>query len=397
MLTARKFILRDPSNASSATSNSILEQYLPSSVYGAGNGFATSLYSDPTLWFNNNFNYATPPTANNMPIRALLTARNGVSNFAPNKFNWKPATATAPDNSYVSTTLYNFGDWVIGSDKRAYVCINAPLPGSTGVTIPIDPGSGAAGVSVYWAAEPWSNAPTKTSANTANFNQLWAAYWSVMWDKDQSNKNADSAGVPPACDTTMFRQPTRDSGVTLTPRQTLVLRAGLAALNTMQLRSSANKWSGVFGDVLSRAITIPADDNSPAISAELYGADANPYITEVYADNSDGPQGYVAIELYNPFPVALPLKNWQMALVQRPGPTIPPATATVAVTRIVPPLTWLIEPPIIPPYGFLVLANRRPAPQLRNGSAHRHHRGNQSESAACGGGRAITIALRQWQ
>ncbi len=352
-LMARRFIIRDPSVTASASSNSLLEQLISTSVYGAP-AFRSSPYTDTITWYNNNFNFTVPPTPNNMPIRSLLTARNGVSVFAPSKFRAAGA--------WVKGTTYNFGDWVTtGPAGPAYVCI---VP-----NVNLDPTMAAN--AYYWAVEPWSNAPTKTSANTATFGQLWAAYWSVMWD--QSLSNAAAPGIPVGCENRMFRSSIRREAtgnvVPFTPRQQLQLRAALSAVNTIGLRTSGTKWATEFGDVTSRKLTIAADPNvatSKPYDVTIYSGEANPYITEVYAnDEASIAGGYVAVELYNPFDAPITLLNWQLGTVA-PGPAVaaPNPTPLVVTPLASTVATWAAAAtaPVIPAHGYIVVASSAAPP-----------------------------------
>lgn len=379
-LIARRFILRDPSVTAYAASPSILEQKIPTSVFGnppnnPASYYRTSAYTDTLSWYNNNFNYAIPTGAgltNTMPVRALLTARNSVSNFAPSKF--------VPKGPYDATIDYNFGEWVKGSDGRTYVCI---LPNGPKGPIPAEPSAAIDPTSAIgataWALEPWSNAPTKTSANTATFNQLWLAYWSVMWDSPSATPGA-AFGIPFASEARMFRNSMRDPAgkILLSAKQELQLRAALAAVNTIDLRDSDNKWGGGFGDVTSHKITLaadptptPANSGSSAFDVMVYGGEANPYITEVYANNNPGtPGGYIAIELYNPFEWPLFLTNWQLATISRTAAdsgNLKPIPLTSTTTN-----PWATTPvaanPMIPAHGYIVLASSATPPAKFVGS-----------------------------
>ncbi len=75
-----------------------------------------------------------------------------------------------------------------------------------------------------------------------------------------------------------------------------------------------------------KSITATAESHGDAIELPVYSNAPQPVISEVFACTSvDGdtnagkanPQGYVAIELYNPYPFTLTLKNWQLGLINR--------------------------------------------------------------------------------
>src|SRR5205823_2583424 len=117
----------------------------------------------------------------------------------------------------------------------------------------------------------------------------------------------------------MFSSSLRDTGGTLlTPQQMLFLRSALAAVNTLDLRDSDD-------DVTSRTFVLTDYDSSnaarpgrPKYLVTVFGAERQPFMTEVYARNDPDPaNAYVAIELFNPYPVPIRLTNWRLATVSR--------------------------------------------------------------------------------
>lgn len=357
----RNFVLRDPTITSPASSSSILEKMMPNTTFkspytGAsitlpsGNvpyEYPTTPYQpgDTLKWFAQNFYYwydfvpgirsgsypPNPPSlAPTMPMRALLAPQNPVSNFAPAKFNTNP---TAP---------YQFGDvYTDASTGYKFVCIN---PGTS--TPPLLPDK--YWQDPNWAWEPWTNAPTKTSVNTGTFQQLYAAYWAVMADQYTPPLSGAPGhwappfpapvvqGSPPpaGAERRMFRNPCRswypaapatpDLSTGMSPTQVMYLRSALAAINTMQLRSGsqANLSANGTNDVLSRTIYIPRDQTIdgtyPPYQVNVYGVDKQPYLTHIFARNdSDASNNFVAIELYNPYPNAINIGGWKLAVVDR--------------------------------------------------------------------------------
>lgn len=148
-------------------------------------------------------------------------------------------------------------------------------------------------------------ATPRASVNTDDFKPLWRAYWNVMCDDDvavaQQPTNAH-----------MFDSPLR-GGTPLTPKQVQVLRAALAAVNTLDLRDADY-------DVTSAQVTLPADGASPERTAMVYGQEWHPWVSEVVIDRLDDgttSADYIAIELYNPYPVALNLNNLTLASFNR--------------------------------------------------------------------------------
>jgi hypothetical protein len=378
MRLANKFVLRD--------------QFSSRSVLEDATRFGNSIYDnapkapykpeDVVLWYQQNFNYATQLSTAatmqpQMPVRAVMVTSNPVSNAMPDRAH--SATSGAAWNA---NAAYRFGDTVLyapaGGFPRTYVAkldITAP---ATGGNIAPDAPNG----DFYWAPMSWQNQPARASVNTASFDELWMAYIGVM-DARPAGGQAIVAPYPvtPAVPPTatapklrrQFRSPLREprrvdptnvginggvgAGVVqMMPDQVLKLRAALAAANTIDLRDSDR-------DVTARRVILKAIfDNvtAPAagpverdVDVNVYGYEAQPFITEVYVNNfnlpytgasSSGPAanqyGYVAIELFNPYPFDIPLYNtagattvgqpaWQIGVVDR-RPVQPPADAAHA-------------------------------------------------------------------
>ena len=249
-----------------------------------------------------------------------------------------------------------------------------PAPQTVPTTVPANK---------YWEFVPWTNFPVKASANTATFGQLWASYWNVMWDhpypppsplatgiapqtvgfaqppfalplaagdtnNNQAGNNEYPAAVAPApsLEARTFRNSIRDPNTVtppttaaaaatmqyMTPGQMMVLRSAAAALNTISLRQASgttNPPATGLDNVLSRQITIPHDPADPdttltdhAYDVMLFGATKQPYISEVYVQMASNPaQSYIGIELCNPYPQAMTLTGWRIALMSRASPT----------------------------------------------------------------------------
>jgi len=341
MTMAKNFVLRDPNVASAATSSSILEQALPTTAFALAHSTPyppNNVGPGAATWFGDNFNYPVSETNGGMPMRALLVARNPVSNFCPFKFTDRglfPVASGGP---------VNFGDMVTYNGHR-FVCIN-PAAANTPplmITASADPHF----QDRNWAFEPWTTASTKTSVNTASFQQLYAAYWAVM---------CTTPNVPPfpniAGGQRMFRSPLRSELAAtpaatppLTTLQVLYLRAAIAAVNTMDLRDSDD-------DVTSRTIQIPG--TTPTMYATIYGIEKQPYITQAYGQNNTDPsKDWAAIELHNPYPTPLTLTHWHVAAAKRT-----PAGGSVA-----PPVDiGEIPTTTIPPNGYVVLIDSAPQP-----------------------------------
>jgi hypothetical protein len=181
----------------------------------------------------------------------------------------------------------------------------------------------------------------------------------------------------------MFRSPLRavpetniratmfsDTTPRLTPHSVMLLRAAIAAVNAEDLRDEDN-------DVTARKITLEVRQGAMTFEVEavVYGTEAQPFITEVYANTDrsiDGngganPNGYVAVELHNPFPFDIRLTNWRIAVLNRNPPagggTYIGATPGMALTGAAEQIhdfgnTALT--PIVPAFGYLLLENYDP-------------------------------------
>jgi DNA uptake protein ComE-like DNA-binding protein len=363
---ARKFILHDPTVAAAASSSSTLEQDLPASLF---NNSPSMPYqpNQSLLWYTTNFDFVN---GTNVPIRSMLVTQNAVSNFVYSKLYSR--------GTYAAGTTYNFGDWVYnpasaGGDNRSYVCLQQ--------TSSIAPSSTNVLSAPYWEMEPWVSGPTKVSANTATFGQLWMGYFSAMSLPVTTNPIPTSP--PPACQTNivpntdnaqtqgMFRASLRSSAPPSNwgPAQELQLRAALAAINTLDVRDTDD-------DVTSRNIMISDATGAPAFNVMVYGTEKEPYITEVYASNdtggsaaaaggpsptppAGGPTGatnsYMAIELYNPYSTPITLLNWQLAAIPRGGATLTPTAIPTSWTSAA-------TAPTIPANGYIVIASSATPP-----------------------------------
>ena len=343
MALVRNFVLKDPALLTAPQSPSVLEQRMPNTLfYAAPSQVAPYTPDDVISWWGNSA--ASPPVTGNFdyysdygftgggainnihPMRALIVGHNPVSNFSPVKFRDLGSTA-------VST--YTFGDMISykgpSGAVRRYVCIN---PGTAAA--PIEPGASDPNwQDSNWAFEPWLSTPTKTSVNTATFQQLYAAYWAVMADQYTPGSGAAPPQWDPAFpnvptgERRMFRNPIRSaypisSGApppgtaSLTNRQVMYLRAALAAVNTMDLRDADD-------DVTSRTIFIPNAANVTQFKVNVYGAEKQPYLTHIYARNDPDPANatndYMVIEFYNPYSTAIDISGWKLAIVDRSNPS----------------------------------------------------------------------------
>ena len=202
-------------------------------------------------------------------------------------------------------------------------------------------------------------------------------------------------GTPNQHPLRMFRSPLRVTPAATgapygpaTPRMmtdhTMRLRAALAAVNTIDMRDNDDDVTvrelsvGVTFSRGASAVNI-YDDVNVLAKARVYGHEKQPYLTEVFAhtatDAGSAPagaggantNGYVAIELHNPYPFPIDLRNCKIGTIDRaPGshpnlvivdpqffpelaPILSGASSNMAVLNT--------DPLVIPPNGFLVLEN----------------------------------------
>jgi hypothetical protein len=336
--------------------------YAPNQVAPAGSGlFAYAAPSGTGYWFNDLYNYGTGGISGTaytgLPLRTLLTADNAVSIATPSRLGNAGASSVP---AWSQTTQYKFGDWVTLNDPttglpRSYVCVLA----NTGQVPPV--GATYKVPTRYWTSEPFSTQPIKTSINTANFQQLYLGFAQVMTDS-QNPSNAIPANVweppmkypaaTPEPQLPMFRSVLRNRTLpVLRPDQMLQLRAAQAAVNAMDLRDSDDNVSSAHITLLN------TDGITPQYEVEVYGAEKQPYISEVFihqeapsagGPNPGGPQPntgpYMAVKLCNPYHTPITLTNWRFGIVNRTGTgvtmntsvTIPTVTIPAANTAGVP-------------------------------------------------------------
>jgi Tfp pilus assembly protein PilX len=240
-------------------------------------------------------------------------------------------------------------------------------------------GSVATGPNVSIIPPLTSGINHKASLNTALFGELWRAYINVLTDlpaEDGANPPlaayressgyyllnvpggiSDTANATIKCNPVQFRSCMRDpsqgstasittAGVTscaqnaslqaIPGKTMLALRAALGAANIMTLRDQHGLPVGsnfFMPRSIMRQITLktPAPDgNGAAYNANVYGVGAQPYIAEVYVSTANimqtdptsnatgqNPEGLVVIKLYNPYPYAISLANYAIAMVNR--------------------------------------------------------------------------------
>jgi hypothetical protein len=277
---------------------------------------------------------------------------------------------------------YTPGD-IVRVGNRTYLCVAMKgMPGISGANANIDPtalhqtsGSAAADAAVFWEYQPYTPIPMKASLNTAPFRELYRAFWSVMCneqdpdlhpltrapfsqtpgeldnknftafryhDKQHVQNTEDVYGWQNAYPTDnenrnrntaqMFRSSIRDnsssgSRIRLNGKNQALLRSALAAINTIDLRDS--EPDTVTPKISSRTITLEMEEKgSPTapqhrqVVVDVYGNERQPFITRVYLSGGKHAQnleGFVLIELFNPYRQTISLNDWKILLVDRPS------------------------------------------------------------------------------
>ena len=210
-------------------------------------------------------------------------------------------------------------------------------------------------------------APVKANLNSARFHELFRAYWNVMTAESNQaapagldvsvapffkaprlSETATNITVDPIFDPSTLDLP---AAATVLPtaltddgraEQMLLLRAALAAVQTMDIRDQERRVVGgslipglpTVGDVnpgdaditvaeveLRRAGTDPQPN---AVRARVYGSEAQPFIAEVIVDyDNAGALEYIGIELVNPYPFPIVMKGWGIADIDTTGVALP--------------------------------------------------------------------------
>ena len=120
-------------------------------------------------------------------------------------------------------------------------------------------------------------------------------------------------------------------------------------------------------DITSRTVALTPVSGA-TVYANVYGAEKQPYITELlidYEPTNDVPEApYVVLEIYNPHPTPIVMTNWKLAFIT-------PAAASLTLTEVGDMNATLkgsthpggLKYAIIAPGERIVLQNRIPAPQ----------------------------------
>ena len=203
----------------------------------------------------------------------------------------------------------------------------------------------------------------KVSVNTGQFGDLWRGFWEVMCD--------DNTPIAPA-NANIFRStlryppppalPAPQLGTYFTTQYEMYLRAGIAAVNTISMRSPAavlpQSLAGMQANVNSLVGT--------PVNVRVASLKAQPYITEIYADTNSGTllagtqrnaNGYMAIEIHNPSNAPISLAGIRLVSYTR---NVLPATGLshTPATDVNVMLTTLTGcPASLNPNSFIVIEN----------------------------------------
>jgi hypothetical protein len=307
------------------------------------------------IYFRSNIdgNTGNPP--------AIVNAAGDMTAYNPNWSTWGQYKGV-----WDRTAVYRFNDWVTGGDGKTYISVNDTNVGNA-PTAMLTAGilAGYPQNLQYWQPQSISRHPAKTNVNTATFRELYRAFWSVMAGNpanscpfgptpggpagnyvvgppDTSDSPYTTAGAwttppPPLPNVpwhmfrSVLRDPTAPAAPTtpntfMDPTNVMALRAALAAVNTLGLRDQSQ-------NIISRTVWLTAyvAGAPKVVEARVYSAAPNPVISEVFvntntsagtitdtnAGGGQNPNGYIAIQLYNPYPAAINMSNWQIGMVNR--------------------------------------------------------------------------------
>lgn len=265
-----------------------------------------------------------------------------------------------------------------------------------------------------WRVHTGPVVPVKVDLNTAPFGDLWRAFYLTMASDGINPENAANTVSPfgaepatyslalnylgmnfrnlgPAAHTfdpatpptttqhpqRMFRSNIKDTvgNTFLRPDQMVLLRAAQAAVNAEYLRSletiNPSAPAVVRDNVPRRTIRLTATVNGTPtpVAATVFAAPRGLYITEVYVNTEtrkveiptgsgnefQNPGGYIAVELYNPYPFAINLNGWRLQVIDRTLPN------SIASGRQVTDLFVFDGSVSVGPGGTIVLENYDPS------------------------------------
>jgi hypothetical protein len=335
-----------------------IENLLPDSTYKTVR--KTPYRADGVIpWFNAAFNFEMETNPGSfLPRRPILVSSNPVSNQMP---------------KHDMNLQLPYG--VEKGKHSSYRVEHLPNPGAEQEKMPDYSLLPATGTPPDPSTEKPERPAARAAINTADFGTLWRAYWNVMVDQTtglgtpfvppqglsagygqatyygshfaqsqydetpQSGRFAPEtivAGTPETWHPQrMFRSILRDPrGSTpnsfMMPDQVMLLRSALAAANTEALRNHEN--DRMFKHVVP-GLAATINNGTATVNVRLAGYKPQPFITEVYANTDNvtkgpgnpgagtlgapNPKGYIAVELYNPYPFDISLKDWFFVIVDR--------------------------------------------------------------------------------
>ncbi len=389
---ASRFLLKD-----SVGSQSDVERELAESLFSHAYVRATPYAHDQAQvkngglgkvgWFEQNFEYsAETPTSNAtfLPRRALLTASANISNMVVKDAIDPAIRAQVGMNDFaangtpkVSITTGDYADLV-----RSYYQVLK----RHGFTIANHP-------------DPYYGMKFNAATHVSDGTQVDTArqFKSPIRSVPDGEGLPTTPGVAPAAAYT--------NALKMSADQVVLLRAAIAAVNLETMRhqntpegSAAPAYTnGISNPDVARwrDISVGFTDGSSG-TARIYGLQRQPYVTEVFAHSDDitaqpynggtlvNTKGYIAIELYNPYDVAIDIANCRFATLHRlrrtgvtAGETYPQMQLIDTSTLTIDPLSLssgvksnldlepgpgnpndgFESPTIIPPNGYLVLEN----------------------------------------
>ncbi|MDB5332180.1 MAG: Helix-hairpin-helix motif containing protein [Phycisphaerales bacterium] len=305
---------------------------------------------------------------------------------------WKPNQVVTWFQGYYETTPTVVPGTPSLVNRRPYFVARSPLNNQFPAHVyPVQ----AAGIMPQY--DPSAGTAPRASLNTASFGELWRAFANVVADAPAPT-NTPFPGYPQT-GAPQLRSSIRDPNGTgaaakvfFTFDQMQLLRSALAAINTVDLRDSDDNvsWAHV-------PLKLNINGGQQNVDVVVYGNEKQPFITEVYVNNDTAPppsqimtqqgpvadpyaskpanpKGYVAVELYNPYPVDIYLTNYQIGVLNRqlPGGT-PPGGYPQAMTMV--PLSKFAgfgrnnTTPYIPARGYLILENYSATPAAGDDTA----------------------------
>lgn len=337
----------------------ILDQYVPVAMGHGGGQIGAAVNRQPYRpdqslnWFNGIFDYISLTDAT-APKRAMLVGHNSTSNFVPafsNPTGFVASTSTTIVEDerqragqyryrgvWSATEAYRIGEWV-NFNGFSYVCIANhqgvwTVPGAPTVLQP-----GTADGLMAWAEVPWGSHPVRVNPNTATFGQLLAAYYAVMGNGPETSLDPTLLDAAYGGDQVwnfgnVLRPVDGGTSATLTPRNMKQLRAAIAAINTIDLRDG--------DDTVSSQTIVLADENGQnPTKVHVHGMERQPYITEALVHISKENVPYVVVELFNPYPVAMPLDAFRLVIRGRAAPGTVMTLAGSLAGQSIPPLGYL--------------------------------------------------------